>query len=147
MRAAALLPISDADTTQSTDEDSVSASRVGHKVTRNSSGATSPQPQNKDSDDDCVSEVARQRCEQRRASFVGTAQYVSPEMLSRTEVTFRYISLHTLYVYHYFYSADYWALGCIIYQMIAGLPPFRDAYVFQLTSAKRNLNCVSGVNT
>jgi len=33
-------------------------------------------------------------------------------MLSRTEVTF---------------SADYWALGCIIYQMISGLPPFRDA--------------------
>lgn len=48
---------------------------------------------------------------QRRNSFVGTAQYVSPELL--TEKT----TLPT---------SDLWALGCIIYQMIAGLPPFRS---------------------
>nr|XP_018910691.1 PREDICTED: 3-phosphoinositide-dependent protein kinase 1 isoform X2 [Bemisia tabaci] len=47
----------------------------------------------------------------RRNSFVGTAQYVSPELLTDKTAT---------------HSSDLWALGCIIYQMIAGLPPFRS---------------------
>ncbi|XP_033175080.1 3-phosphoinositide-dependent protein kinase 1 isoform X3 [Bombus vosnesenskii] len=47
---------------------------------------------------------------ERRGSFVGTAQYVSPELL--TDKTSR--------------ASDLWALGCIIYQMVAGLPPFRS---------------------
>lgn len=58
----------------------------------------------------------------RSNSFVGTAQYVSPELLTDKSVTS---------------SSDLWALGCIIYQMIAGLPPFRSRYVslpFLLTS-------------
>lgn len=46
----------------------------------------------------------------RTNSFVGTAQYVSPEILTGQYTT---------------KSADLWALGCIIYQMISGLPPFR----------------------
>lgn len=48
----------------------------------------------------------------RRNSFVGTAQYVSPEILNG-KATSR--------------ATDLWALGCIIYQMISGLPPFRAA--------------------
>jgi 3-phosphoinositide dependent protein kinase-1 len=48
---------------------------------------------------------------QRRNSFVGTAQYVSPELLT-DKTTSR--------------ASDLWALGCIIYQMVAGLPPFRS---------------------
>ncbi|XP_017887909.1 3-phosphoinositide-dependent protein kinase 1 isoform X2 [Ceratina calcarata] len=47
---------------------------------------------------------------ERRGSFVGTAQYVSPELL--TDKTSR--------------ASDLWALGCIIYEMVAGLPPFRS---------------------
>lgn len=48
----------------------------------------------------------------RKNSFVGTAQYVSPEILNG-QPTSR--------------ATDLWALGCIIYQMISGLPPFRGA--------------------
>nr|XP_055045884.1 3-phosphoinositide-dependent protein kinase 1a isoform X1 [Misgurnus anguillicaudatus] len=48
---------------------------------------------------------------QKRAnSFVGTAQYVSPELLLEKSAC---------------KSSDLWALGCIIYQLVAGLPPFR----------------------
>lgn len=46
----------------------------------------------------------------RRRSFVGTAQFVSPEVLSNNPTT---------------YASDLWALGCIIYQMVAGEMPFR----------------------
>ncbi|XP_055635623.1 3-phosphoinositide-dependent protein kinase 1 isoform X2 [Toxorhynchites rutilus septentrionalis] len=46
----------------------------------------------------------------KRGSFVGTAQYVSPEILQGRHST---------------RSSDLWSFGCIIYQMIAGFPPFR----------------------
>lgn len=46
----------------------------------------------------------------RTNSFVGTAHYVSPEILKGEQLT---------------KAADLWALGCILYQMISGLPPFR----------------------
>lgn len=55
----------------------------------------------------------------RKISFVGTAQYVSPELLHNRVDT---------------RASDLWALGCIIYQMISGLPPFRapgDFLTFQ----------------
>ncbi|KAI0958424.1 hypothetical protein AcV7_004251 [Taiwanofungus camphoratus] len=41
----------------------------------------------------------------RSKTWVGTAQYVSPELLEGSETS---------------KSSDFWALGCIIYQMIAG---------------------------
>lgn len=57
-------------------------------------------------DDDDEDEPRR-----RKNSFVGTAQYVSPELLTDKPVT---------------PSSDLWAFGCIMYQMISGLPPFRS---------------------
>ncbi|KAF8548443.1 kinase-like protein, partial [Imleria badia] len=45
--------------------------------------------------------------EERANSFVGTAQYVSPELLERNETSKRRVS-------------DLWSLGCIVFQMIAG---------------------------
>jgi len=46
----------------------------------------------------------------RSSSFVGTAQYVSPELLKDKQAGI---------------SSDLWALGCIIYQMLAGKYPFQ----------------------
>lgn len=52
----------------------------------------------------------------RASSFVGTAEYVSPELLADKYVT---------------KSCDVWAYGCIIYQMIAGRPPFKGSNEYQ----------------
>ncbi len=43
-------------------------------------------------------------------TFVGTADYVSPEILEDKEAT---------------HAVDIWALGCIVYQMFAKCTPFR----------------------
>ena len=61
----------------------------------------------------------------RKNSFVGTAHYVSPEMLTNKESTA---------------SSDLWALGCIVYQMTSGLPPFRAANEYLIFQKIINLN-------
>ncbi|KAK3091128.1 hypothetical protein FSP39_017304 [Pinctada imbricata] len=53
----------------------------------------------------------------RTNSFVGTAQYVSPEVLTSKKA---------------YYSSDLWALGCIVYQLLSGLPPFRGGHEYQI---------------
>ena len=48
----------------------------------------------------------------RANSFVGTAEYVSPELLTDKRAC---------------KASDLWAFGCIIYQLLAGRPPFKAA--------------------
>ena len=48
----------------------------------------------------------------RAQSFVGTAEYVSPELLTDKNAC---------------KASDLWAFGCIIYQLFAGRPPFKAA--------------------
>ncbi|ODV90227.1 hypothetical protein CANCADRAFT_31248 [Tortispora caseinolytica NRRL Y-17796] len=52
----------------------------------------------------------------RAKSFVGTAEYVSPELLTQ-----KYAGK----------MADIWAYGCVLYQMVAGRPPFKAANEYQ----------------
>ena len=46
------------------------------------------------------------------SSFVGTAEYVSPELLTDKSAC---------------KASDLWAFGCIVYQLLAGRPPFKAA--------------------
>ncbi|KAJ4401244.1 serine/threonine protein kinase [Neurospora sp. IMI 360204] len=48
--------------------------------------------------------------DERAASFVGTAEYVSPELLTEKSAST---------------ASDIWAFGCIVYQLLAGRPPFK----------------------
>ncbi|KAF2200428.1 3-phosphoinositide-dependent protein kinase 1 [Delitschia confertaspora ATCC 74209] len=52
----------------------------------------------------------------RAQSFVGTAEYVSPELLTDKNAC---------------RASDLWAFGCIIYQLLAGRPPFKAANEYQ----------------
>ncbi|CDW79266.1 3-phosphoinositide-dependent protein kinase 1 [Stylonychia lemnae] len=54
--------------------------------------------------------------QKRKATFVGTPLYVSPEMLQDNISSF---------------AGDIWAFGCIIYQMITGEVPFKAQHDYQ----------------
>jgi len=52
----------------------------------------------------------------RATSFVGTAEYVSPELLTDKNAC---------------KASDLWAFGCIIYQLLSGRPPFKAGSEYQ----------------
>lgn len=52
----------------------------------------------------------------RANSFVGTAEYVSPELLTDKNAC---------------KASDLWAFGCIIFQLLAGRPPFKASNEYQ----------------
>jgi len=71
---------------------------------------TTPAPETEEGEDQpdgC--DPASASAKPKRHSFVGTAQYVSPEVLTNDGAS---------------PASDLWALGCILYQMVTGLPPF-----------------------
>jgi len=60
-----------------------------------------------------------------RKTFVGTAQYVSPEMLENSECGA---------------PGDLWALGCMIYQMATGYYPFEGDNEFLIFERIQNID-------
>ncbi|KAI5271341.1 Pkinase-domain-containing protein [Aureobasidium subglaciale] len=54
--------------------------------------------------------------QERAVSFVGTAEYVSPELLTDKNAC---------------KASDLWAFGCILYQLLAGRPPFKAGNEYQ----------------
>lgn len=61
----------------------------------------------------------------RRNSFVGTAQYVSPEMLKNREASNK---------------SDLWALGVILYQMVTNIMPFNAPNEYLIYQKIQNLD-------
>ncbi|KAL1960913.1 hypothetical protein VTO42DRAFT_5897 [Malbranchea cinnamomea] len=53
---------------------------------------------------------------ERASSFVGTAEYVSPELLTDKNAC---------------KASDLWAFGCIIFQLLSGRPPFKAGNEYQ----------------
>eukprot|EP01104_Vermistella_antarctica_P014212 TRINITY_DN4431_c5_g1_i1.p1 TRINITY_DN4431_c5_g1~~TRINITY_DN4431_c5_g1_i1.p1 ORF type:complete len:612 (-),score=172.59 TRINITY_DN4431_c5_g1_i1:48-1841(-) len=70
----------------------------------------------------------------RALSFVGTAEYVSPELLGEEDP-------HTLF------ASDIWAYGCVVYQFLCGCVPFKgitDLQVFEAIKGQKVVYPVTG---
>lgn len=57
-----------------------------------------------------------EQAEERTGSFVGTAEYVSPELLAEKAVGM---------------PSDWWAFGCVLFQLLVGHSPFKAANEYQ----------------
>mmetsp|Transcript_30031 Transcript_30031/g.36481 ORF Transcript_30031/g.36481 Transcript_30031/m.36481 type:complete len:260 (+) Transcript_30031:213-992(+) len=68
----------------------------------------------------------------RKSTFVGTAEYMAPEVLHPKQEDGTYIPFTK--------SADFWALGCCLYQMVVGTPPFRGDTEYLTMELVSNLN-------
>lgn len=57
--------------------------------------------------------------------FFGTLEYLAPEFFKAQEFT---------------EQSDLWAFGCLLYEMMVGLPPFMDPTFNQMKTMQRILN-------
>uniref|UniRef100_A0A6B2L505 non-specific serine/threonine protein kinase n=1 Tax=Arcella intermedia TaxID=1963864 RepID=A0A6B2L505_9EUKA len=65
----------------------------------------------------------------RKGSFVGTPEYMAPELVKETESCF---------------ASDLWSLGCTLYQMICARPPFRG--VTEYLTMKKVMEGISAIS-
>lgn len=82
-------------------------------------------PERKDASGRVEFEPDATTSENRANSFVGTAEYVSPELLTDKNAC---------------KASDLWAFGCIVYQLLAGRPPFKAANDYQTFQKIVNLD-------
>lgn len=61
---------------------------------------------------DSIDNQSSRQVTDRKGSFVGTAEYVPPELLKFNECGF---------------ETDIWAIGCILFQFFNGAPPFKES--------------------
>ena len=54
----------------------------------------------------------------RASSFVGTAEYLSPELMNSKSAS---------------RASDVWAAGCVLFQVLSGKPPFRSFNDYQVS--------------
>ena len=73
-------------------------------------------PERRDTEGQMEFEPDSTSTENRANSFVGTAEYVSPELLTDKNAC---------------KASDMWAFGCIVYQLLAGRPPFKAVNDYQ----------------
>ncbi|KAL2135803.1 hypothetical protein VTI74DRAFT_6869 [Chaetomium olivicolor] len=81
------------------------------KITDFGTAKLLPDPREPRPPEDAAGQAEMQE-EKKATSFVGTAEYVSPELLTDKSAG---------------KPSDLWAFGCIIYQLLAGRPPFKAA--------------------
>jgi 3-phosphoinositide dependent protein kinase-1 len=74
----------------------------------------------------CQSAVSKDKGPRRKVTFVGTADYLAPEILNNTSCT---------------HAVDLWGFGCMLYQLITGSPPFRCAHLSPSPSLSRSPMC------
>ncbi|CAK7241934.1 MAG: serine/threonine protein kinase [Sporothrix thermara] len=79
------------------------------KITDFGTAKLLPDPREQSADGGLGASLSSQG-DSRSASFVGTAEYVSPELLMDKSAS---------------KASDLWAFGCIIYQLLVGRPPFK----------------------
>ncbi|KAI8895989.1 kinase-like domain-containing protein [Globomyces pollinis-pini] len=70
--------------------------------------------------------------EPKKSSFVGTAEYSPPELLNEQKASI---------------ASDIWALGCILYQLIVGVTPFKGSNEYQTFQKIVNLDYKIPINT